>query len=53
MYFVAEGKVGAYATGQGSGELHLKTIEEGGHFGKIGLTCKCSARLRPLNRVGE
>jgi CRP-like cAMP-binding protein len=37
MYFVIEGKVGAYATGPSGGELHLKTIEDGGHFGEIGL----------------
>ena len=37
MYFVMDGKVGVYATGPGGGEVHLRTIETGGHFGEIGL----------------
>jgi CRP-like cAMP-binding protein len=37
MYFIIEGKVGAYTIAQGGGEVHLKTIEDGGHFGEIGL----------------
>ena len=37
MYFILKGKVGAYATGPGDGDILLKTIETGGHFGEIGL----------------
>jgi CRP-like cAMP-binding protein len=37
MYFIMDGKVGVYAIGQGGGEVHLRTLENGGHFGEIGL----------------
>src|SRR6266496_3775807 len=37
LFFVLEGKVGAYATEPHGNEVHLRTIEGGGHFGEIGL----------------
>ena len=37
MYFIIDGKVGVYAIGPAGGEVHLRTIETGGHFGEIGL----------------
>ena len=37
MYFIMDGQVGVYAIGQGGGEVHLRTLENGGHFGEIGL----------------
>jgi CRP-like cAMP-binding protein len=37
MFFVVRGKVGVYRGTEGSGRIFLRTIEEGGHFGEIGL----------------
>lgn len=37
MYFIIEGKLGVYVSGQSGGEIHLRTIENGGHLGEIGL----------------
>jgi len=37
LFLVLEGKVGAYVTEPHGNEVHLRTIETGGHFGEIGL----------------
>lgn len=36
LFFVLTGKVGVYATDPHGGQVHLRTIERGGHFGEVG-----------------
>ena len=36
LFLVLKGKVGVYTTDQQGGQVHLCTIERGGHFGEIG-----------------
>ena len=37
LFLVLEGKVGAFLDERHGNEIHLRTIETGGHFGEIGL----------------
>lgn len=37
LYVLVDGKVGVYVTDPAGGEVHLRTIESGGHFGEMAL----------------
>jgi CRP-like cAMP-binding protein len=37
LFLVLDGKVGAYIKESHGNEIHLRTIDSGGHFGEIGL----------------
>jgi CRP/FNR family cyclic AMP-dependent transcriptional regulator len=37
LFLVLDGKVGAYIKESHGNEVHLRTIESGGHFGEVGL----------------
>ena len=53
LFLVLEGKVGAYVTEPHGNEVHLRTIESGGHFGEIGLleASRRTATVRALTRT--
>src|SRR5215469_10673467 len=36
LFLVLRGKVGVYGTDEHGGQVHLRTIESGGHFGEVG-----------------
>ena len=52
LFLVLDGKVGVYATEEHGNEIHLRTIEKGGHFGEIGLLegGKRTANVKALER---
>lgn len=51
LFLLLEGKVGAYVTEAHGNEVHLRTIESGGHFGEIGLLGgKRSANVKAISR---
>jgi sulfate permease, SulP family len=53
LYLLLDGKVGIYVTGPEGSEVHLRTIETGGHFGEVGLlqSGTRTANVRTLTRT--
>jgi len=52
LFLVLEGEAGVYATDQHGGQIHLRTIKTGGHFGEIGFlkAGKRAAHVKALTR---